>query len=431
MKFKYSWPRSLFGRLVLILVGGMVTAHALSFMVLVHQRTVTARSVMSYFVGQDIASAVAILERVPVSERATWIARLEREHYRFVLGATPQGSPLHSGPGVVLAEAARRALGPAYSLSVTAPKSARYALHTRLTDATPLTVEATPPVMAVPTELALIVGAQLMIVAACTYLAIRLVTRPLAALAAASDLSRPDMPPSPLPETGPLEVARAATAFNAMQRRIATHLAERMHILAAISHDLQTPITRLRLRTETLDNARQREKMLADLDAMQTLVEDGLVYARSAHGITESPCRTDLDALLVSMVYDYLDGGHVLALHGSVGESIATYPRTLRRILTNLINNALKFGDEVELAVIHEPTGLCIAVRDRGPGLAETELTAVFEPFYRVENSRNRETGGSGLGLAIVRQLALSMGARVTLFNREGGGLEVQLMLDR
>jgi signal transduction histidine kinase len=232
-----------------------------------------------------------------------------------------------------------------------------------------------------------------------------------------------------LAEEGPTEVVHAARAFNAMQRRIAGYMAERVEILAAISHDLQTPITRMRLRTELMDSEKDQLKFRQDLDAMNLLVKEGVTYARTLHGATEPPCRIDADALLESMVADYEDTGQPVRLEGHVGGPIVTRPNALRRILVNLVDNALKFGSEVSVRVENDAGRLAVAVRDNGPGIPPDQLEAVLKPFYRVEGSRNRGTGGTGLGLAIAHQLAIAMGAELKLHNRAEGGLEARLTL--
>ena len=271
---------------------------------------------------------------------------------------------------------------------------------------------------------------QLAMLAVLTWIAVRLATRPLMKLAKAADALGPDVKGNELPEEGPQEVARAAAAFNSMQRRIADYLAERIHILAAVSHDLQTPITRMRLRVDLMDDSVQRDKLRSDLNAMQILVEQGIAYARSAHDVAEKPCQTDLDALLGSLVCDYLDAGQTVCLIGRIGRPLVTRPHTLRRIIINLADNALKFGKEAEIMVKAEGHDhVYIAVRDRGPGIPGSELTAVLQPFYRIEGSRNRESGGTGLGLAIAQQLTVALGGTLALSNRKGGGLEVLLSL--
>jgi signal transduction histidine kinase len=272
--------------------------------------------------------------------------------------------------------------------------------------------------------------AQLVLIAACTWWGVRLATRPLAELARAADTLGPDLKAARLPEDGPAEVARAASAFNAMQDRIATYMDERMQILAAISHDLQTPITRMRLRVDMMDQDSQSAALQRDLREMEELVREGVTYARTLQAAAEAPRRIDPDALLDSLSCDYLDAGQSVTLHGRVGRMLVTRPQALRRILTNLTDNALKFAGAAELSVTQaRGAQVSIAVLDRGDGIPEDQLEAVFQPFYRLESSRNRGTGGTGLGLAIARQLAQAMNATLTLRNRAGGGLEARLTL--
>jgi signal transduction histidine kinase len=270
---------------------------------------------------------------------------------------------------------------------------------------------------------------QLLLIGAVCWLCVRQATRPLAELARAADAMGPDLKPSRMDEGGPQEVARAATAFNAMQDRIAKYTSERMQILASVSHDLQTPITRMRLRTELMDaDPDQREIILRDLQQMEEMVREGVAYARAAHGSSEEARALDLDAFLDSLVMDYQDEGKPVTLHGSVGKALTTRPLALRRVLTNLVDNAVKYGGSAEVHV--QPAGqggIEIRVLDHGQGIPQELLETVFEPFYRVEGSRNRETGGTGLGLAIARQLAQALGATLTLQNRESGGLEARL----
>ena len=158
--------------------------------------------------------------------------------------------------------------------------------------------------------------------------------------------------------------------------------------------------------------------------------KEGVTYARTMHGAAEVPLRIDADALLDSLVFDYIDAGQQVSLQGQVGTALVTRPQALRRIVGNLADNALKFSGAAEITVAAAQHGaVTISVLDRGPGIPAESLEAVFEPFYRLESSRNRGTGGTGLGLAIARQLALAMDATLTLHNRAGGGLEARLTL--
>jgi signal transduction histidine kinase len=203
-----------------------------------------------------------------------------------------------------------------------------------------------------------------------------------------------------------------------------------MQLLAAISHDLQTPITRMKLRAEFMDDGIEKDKLWSDLSEMQHLVQEGVAYARSMDTSTETARRVDMDSFLDSLVFDYQDVGRDVQLNGKTGAIIDTRPHALRRVLVNLTDNALKFGGAAEIEVIaHADQSLSLHVLDRGPGIAEGELSEVIKPFYRVESSRNRDTGGTGLGLAIAQQLTIALGGTLTLTNREGGGLSAQLKL--
>ena len=273
---------------------------------------------------------------------------------------------------------------------------------------------------------------QLALLLGCTWAAVRLAIRPLTRLARAVETLDPNAHPTPLDETGPTEVAHAAVAFNAMQQRIAEYLKERMQILAAISHDLQTPITRMKLRAELMEDSTDRDKLWSDLGEMEHLVREGVAYARSVHGASEASARINLDAFLDSLVFDYQDMNKHVSLSGRSARVFDTRPHALRRVLVNLVDNALKFAGSAELEVGATATGeLSIKVLDRGPGIAEGELTQVLQPFYRVENSRNRGTGGTGLGLAIAQQLVVAIGGTLTLSNRLGGGLCAEIRLGR
>jgi protein-histidine pros-kinase len=221
---------------------------------------------------------------------------------------------------------------------------------------------------------------------------------------------------------GPTEVAQAAAAFNQMQRRIVEHVTERTRILAAISHDLQTPITRLRLRAEQVDDEALRARIQSDLDAMQGLVKEGLAYARSLD--ERSPSQAiELGPLLQALAQDAQDMGWTVRVPEDAHGRVIGRPSALRRALWNLIENGVKFGGEVDVDLAATADGYEIHIRDYGPGLAEDELAKVFEPFYRTESSRNRETGGTGLGLAITRNLLRSQNGEVSLRNHPAGGL--------
>ncbi|MNR82748.1 Osmolarity sensor protein EnvZ [compost metagenome] len=431
---KNWWPRTLFMRLTLILFIGLVVAHALSFWLIMRERSEATTGLMLGYLQQDVASSVALLDRLPAAERAAWLPRLERRTYSFSLEPGVQGRAPDTKLSSMIADSFLEAIGSHYRVTahVVPGQKDRVQAQLELSDGMPLTIDMRPAGLPISGWLPLVLLLQLVLLAGVTWIGVRLATRPLVQLADAADTLGPDLRAAKLPEDGPLEVARAAKAFNAMQQRISHYMTERMQILAAISHDLQTPITRMRMRADMMDDSEQSKKLNHDLKEMELLVREGVAYARTLHGTTEPPSAVDPDALLQSLIFDYLDAGQQLDLQGKVGHSIITRPNALRRVLSNLIDNAFKFSTEVAVSVSATPDGrTTILVLDNGPGIPEADLETVFQPFYRVEASRNRDTGGTGLGLAIAKQLTLAMNASLSLHNRVGGGLEARLVLDK
>jgi signal transduction histidine kinase len=277
------WPDSLFGRLAMILFSGLLAAHVLAFVLIVLDRMAIEDEDGSKFAAVDIADAVAILDYVKPEERPAWLDRLSRRHYRYVLGdggeiAQPSSKRLQANIARL-----RAALGPAHDANFVyfdPPERLRRGIRIHLKDGSPLTLVIFPLREIISPWLPAALAVQLCIIALFVWVAVKLATQPLARLEHAANGLGSDLRGEPLPEDGPQEVARAATAFNAMQRRIAEQVAERIQILAAISHDLQTPITRLRLRADFLGDSDAKEKLQGDLQEMQTLVKQGLALAR-------------------------------------------------------------------------------------------------------------------------------------------------------
>lgn len=419
-------PRSMASRLYLIIFAGLMLAQGLSFALLFYERYETATSVMLNTVEHEVGTSVAVLDRLPAAERANWLGRLQRDNYRFLLGQGQPGTPLVSERSREVARRIAREVGPGYQphADTVSMHPERYQVHFTLHDGAPLTLEVMPMGVQIAQWLPFMLSLQLLLLLACTWVAVRLATRPLTQLAQAAESMTPTADGPRLSEAGPTEVAQAAIAFNTMQQRIARHLKERLHILASISHDLQTPITRMRLRAEALEEGEERSKILRDLHEMEHLVREGVAYARSAHGGAETPVRMNVAAFLESLVFDYQDVGKPVRLAESVDGAAIVRQQALRRVLGNLIDNAIKYGGAAEVGARRNQDGtLCIAVSDRGPGIPADELEQVLQPFYRLEASRNRDTGGAGLGLAIAAQLTRAIGGSLTLAQREGGGL--------
>lgn len=426
-------PRTMASRVYLIIFAGLMLAQALSFALMLYERYESATTVMLNTVEHEVATSVAMLDRLPAAERADWLGRLQRDNYRFLIGHGEPGTPLATKRSREVADRIGREVGARYRVQgdTVSKHPERYQVHFVLHDGMPLTLEVTPRGIApIAQWLPIVLALQLVLLLVCTWLAVRLATRPLRQLAQAAEAMTPTADGPRMSEAGPIEVARAATAFNTMQERISRHLKERLHILAAVSHDLQTPITRMRLRAEALDEGEARRKILGDLHDMEHLVREGVAYARSAHGGAETPVRMDVGAFLESLVYDYQDVGKPVTLSEAVGGTAMVRRQALRRVLGNLIDNAIKYGGSAEVSAAHNAQGaLCIAVRDRGPGIPEDQLDQVLQPFYRLEGSRNRDTGGAGLGLAIAAQLTRAIGGSLELSNRQGGGLTAMVAL--
>lgn len=430
---KLRLPQSLAARLALILLVGLVLAYGLSFSSQFYERYQTGRNVMLNNLSTDVSTAVALLDRLPAEERAGWLPLVERRNYRYLLDQPITGEPMDMQQppmaALTIAQTVAKRFEPVFQ---TMPgKRPHFQVHMTLSDGKSLTLDVTPGAIPVAQWLPVVLVLQLLVLLGCTWLAVHMAIRPLTRLAQAVDQLDPDTPSQSLDEKGPSEVVYAARAFNTLQSRIATFLKERMQLLAAISHDLQTPITRMKLRVEQMDGSLEKDKLWSDLSEMQHLVREGVAYARSMDSAAEPECRIDLDAFLDSLVCDYQDSGQAVSLNGSTAAVINTRPHALRRILTNLTDNALKFGGSAELTVQNTGSAIQLQVLDHGPGIPEAELEHVLQPFYRVETSRNRETGGTGLGLAIAQQLSQALGGRLTLNNRIEGGLCVTVELPR
>lgn len=256
--------------------------------------------------------------------------------------------------------------------------------------------------------------------------AARLTTVPLRRLTGAAQRFSLSIDPEAIPVTGPGEVRVALQTFNLMQQRVRDGFRERTHILAAIAHDLQTPITRLRLRLEQVQDATLRERLVCDLAAMQALVRDGLDLARSSEN-REEWSMVDIDSLVTSLVEDHAEMGTPVSLSSQCHVSAWVKPDALTRCLENLISNAVKYGGEARLTCALVGGQVEIAVADSGPGIPEERIAEMFEPFVRGEASRSRSTGGTGIGLTIARAQASSFGGMLVLANRAEGGVVARL----
>ncbi|WP_420346659.1 ATP-binding protein [Pelagibius sp.] len=274
-------------------------------------------------------------------------------------------------------------------------------------------------------------GLMALAILAIVILSLRRITRPLRALSGAAERLGRGETLEPLAETGPEDVRRTTRAFNAMQERLTRFVRDRTRMLAAISHDLRTPITSLRLRAEFVEDAEARQKILETLEEMSGMIEAVISFARD-EATAEVTRRVDLVALIQSQIDDLADQGENVTFQTAGIDGKLSYdcrPTALKRLLHNLIGNALRYAGAARVSLIRDDQALSVLVEDEGPGIPAEQLEQVFDPFFRVEGSRSQDTGGVGLGLAIARSIAHAHGGDLVLENRPEGGLRARLIL--
>lgn len=273
-----------------------------------------------------------------------------------------------------------------------------------------------------------LIAAVVLAVIALSAVGIWRLTAPLKALALAAERLGRDVNAPPLPEHGSADLRQALRAFNNMQSRLQRFVEDRTRMIAAISHDLRTPITRLRLRAEFIEDQEQQAKMLADLGDMETMIQSTLSFAREEAN-QEHLREFDLVALLQSICEDVPGVELVIEPFGNAPLCISGQPVALRRGFGNLIDNAVKYGQRARIGLSVHADSVTVTVDDDGPGLPADELDRVFKPFYRIEQSRSRDTGGAGLGLSVARTVFHAHGGDITLVNRPEAGLRAIVTL--
>lgn len=461
-------PRTLFSRLVVVLLAGLITAQLAGLAFHLHDRGELLSRASGIESARRIADVVRLLDTLGPAERGRFVAvlsspplaiSLDRPPLPRTNGETAQAAlfgtflrrflgddrpiniaidenpaspprfpPYMRHPGMGAAEAP---FGPGM-MRYFAPPGFSFVAQVRLRDDTWVTFDSREPPEAAswPYRMLLSVLVLLVAVILVSLLAVRWITRPLKTLADAAEELGKDIHRRPLPETGPVEVGRAARALNTMQSRLARYLRDRTRILAAMSHDLKTPITRLRLRAELLDDPQIREKFSKDLEEMEAMVGATLDFMRGLENGERSQ-RVDVAALLESLQFDARELGGKIEIEGAASAPYEGRPQALKRCLANLVDNAVKYGKSARVIVDNDAARLKISVRDEGPGIPEAELERVFEPFHRLESSRSRDSGGTGLGLSIARNIAEQHGGTLVLRNLPAGGLEAVLTLPR
>lgn len=422
-------PSSLFGRLVLVLLIGLLLAQLLSSIILFKARQQQISKIQQKHLSQRISQTLQVLDSLASKDRMQFLKLFDTLRLRVILNLSAP-NPEDCLPVVenflesidrslCLIEFEKPAAHPPFLVKI------------QLQDGSWVGFKHIHPIKATiapPWKLLIILVILLITVLILSLLAVRWLTRPLAILAEAAEHLGRDIHQPPLSENGPIEVRRAAHAFNTMQARLSRYLEDRARILIAVSHDLKTPITRLRLRVEQLEDNKLRDSFIRDLDDMQSMTTATLDFMRGLEN-TEQVQALDIRALLESLQADYEEVGKPFSIKGDTPKPYPARPLSLKRCLVNLIENAHKYGTEVTVTIKNQPEQLQIIIADRGAGIPETALETVFEPFYRLETSRSRSTGGTGLGLSIAKNIARSHGGEIILRNRINGGLEAVLSL--
>ncbi len=467
-------PKSLFGQTLLILLLGLVVSHAIGAWIYAGAREQAVRAVGGYAAAQRVANLSRLIEDAPADWRARIVGALSDPTFRVWLAAEPpdQVPPKSDNAARAIEDYVRqqlsersdrqvravvfapagRADGPPFGppfdrrgtpgpmggmggmmRGVMGPGFDAWRglqVAVKLSDGQWLSFATALPQGAPSVSWQFIISMVLMgaIVLVASVWAVRRVTAPLGMLSAAADRLGRDVATEPLAEAGTAEMQSAARTFNRMQERLRRLIESRTQMLAALSHDLRTPLTLLRLRAEEVVDVEERDKMLATIGEMDAMIDTTLAFARDE--VRAQPRRrVDLTALLGSIVDDMADAGLPVSMTPAEPLIHDAQPGTLKRAIANLLDNAVKYGKCARAAIAATATGLEITIDDDGPGIPEAELPKVFQPFYRVEVSRNRETGGVGLGLAIAQAIVQAHGGELSLTNRAGGGLRACIRL--
>jgi signal transduction histidine kinase len=462
-------PRTLIGSTLLVLAAGLVLAQIASLGVNLFDRGGAVYRMGARHLAVRIAETARILNRLPPPERSKVAEEMTSNSLRLSLSREPfeadHGYAELDQYEAAFASQIQRAIGAPWRTRVeitTLPKSRRTAgadppphgalelwvarnfyfllpepfvvvAQVDLEDGTTAVFLGQVPqeplgrlVRLVPSLLLWV-----LIFFALAAVAVRLITRSLDRLARAADRLGADPEGPAIEESGPTEVRRVIRAFNRMQAQVRGYVLERTRLLGAVSHDLKTPLTRLRLRAELLPDPQLRAKFVRDVTDMEAMAASALDFARGL-GTEAQRQAVDVGALIDSVSEEWRETGGEITVEGAPRAPLSAHPEALRRCLNNLIENALRYGRQAHLRVEDDADALLVAVRDEGPGIPEAELERVFEPFFRLEPSRNRASGGAGLGLSIARNIARWHGGDVKLRNRAGGnGLIAELWLPR
>lgn len=443
---RHLLPLTLAGQLGTLLLCGIVAAHLFSLAILSNESTDLFRAADRSQAVDRIGSLVKVLELVPQNYSSELVQSSSSSDHQFTITSQVNPADKMNEAETQLAQELRKRLDPRQYIirvnmlgredsQIFSPAHLFKQAPTKLQISVQLgdgswlsSISVLQPSnqrvwrwlipMAASGVLVLIVVASV----------VHWITKPLGKLAHAAERIGRGEDVQRLTAEGPVEIRETMTAFNSMQQRLTQFVSDRTQMLAAVGHDMRTPLTSLRLRVEMVDDDELRLPMVRIIDEMRQMIEATLDFARDdAHA--EEARSVDLVALLEAIADDFAANGPEIAVHGPDQLPVRCHPLRLKRAITNLLENAIRYGGGAQIGVSLVEDSVVITIDDNGPGIPESELTAVFEPFVRLDNSRSAEMGGVGLGLATARSIVKSHGGDLILLNRPGGGLRAQITL--
>lgn len=459
------WPKTLFGQILLALFGVLLLVQMIGLWLLIDDRGRLNYKLLAEYSAQRMAGIAAVLDQAPPAERPELVRALSVLPTRLSMTIPWAGDRIdHSAEARLFVREALRQMPEPLDLQVLQfeplephsvdvhvsilghggpPQGSRslhdkvfartYVAQVRLHDGAVVTFNHMLPAstISLPYRLVALLGLLCLSTVAVSIWIVRRLTRPLADFASAAAGFAHNLHQPALAESGPTEIRQVAHAFNAMQRDISRLVDTRAQALSAVSHDLRLPITRMRLRLEGEISREVREKLHHDLAEMDTMIGQTLDFLR-AGATTEALVPVSLDALLDSLIEDMEELGAHITREGSCQQPIKARPHSLRRCFANLLDNARFYGrGQIHVHITDCATQVRVDIRDNGPGIPQSELEKVFEPYFRVEASRARHTGGTGLGLAIAKAIAENHGGSIALACAPGEGTTATVTLPR
>lgn len=458
------FPRSIAGQIIFVLLVGLTVSHMISMVLYSANRAEILTMAGGHQISHRIAGITRLIEETPVSWRARILQATNSETLSVTIAPVSQ-LPDDGADGLVnsllqkylsqligtddLSRVVVRVINIQDGLEKNDPNSKQQSDHAmlvqflhgssggqfirasvKLRDGRWLnfatTVADEEPFWSIKMALSMLLMA--VAVVFISIWVIRRITLPLEIFTAASERFGKDVSAPPLDVKGPQELQRATIAFNKMQERLRNMIENRTQMLAAISHDLRTPITLLRLRTEAVEDKDERIKMQATLGEMEAIISSTLSFARE-DAESEQFEQVNLTALLISICDDFSDTGYSVSFSGGPSLIYKCRPNAFRRAFSNLVQNAVKYGSDASVSLQQAPNAVEVRIEDNGPGIPNDQLSKVFRPFYRVDASRGSEIGGIGLGLSVAQSVFDKVGGVIKLSNLEGGGLQVNVIL--